>query len=391
MNINVVSPWYPDRYSLYSGTFVEKQVGAVAALGHSVTVEAPEIFPAPAGSIPNFVWNSMRELADDDPSALFRREGISVKVPSPVPTGSGSMGRAESFAKALAMKRDVMPIDFDVCHAHLGVPTARAASMIGDRPLVVTEHQSTIERVLAEPGAISAYRELVTESARFVTVSSSLKRRIISRIGQDLEPHIHVVPNIVDVSGIVWTDRREPRTSHWIYVGTIAEHKGVELLARAFDSYRKRDAQAHLTLIGGGPHLSWLKRFVAGRQLSGAVSIVGAVPQNEVGRYLAGADVMVHLSRSETFGIATLEAIAAGLPVVSLENGGAEDSWGDFVDLVGRLLPSTSEPEEVADAVHGLQDSWTHLDLREGRSQVEERYSAKAVADRLDLIYREVA
>ena len=389
MRVQVVSPWYPDRYSPYSGIFVKKQVDALKALGHEVAVEVPVIYPAPQGDVPESVYEAMRDLAAKDPTSVFVRQDGVVRIPAPVPSRSGDMGRAEAYAAATRVKRTFMPVEADVTHAHLGVPTGWALLQLGDHPLVVTEHQSTLDRVFSQPGGIQAYRD-VLEGAKVLCVSGHLKEQIVAGTDFAQANSIEVVPNIVDLSDIPFRERTRRTPVHWIYVGTIAVHKGIELLLRAFKVFSRRHGSATLTVVGEGPHRPWVERFGAGAGLSRSISFVGSVSHEEVGAFLDKADVFVHLSKSETFGIASLEAIGAGLPVVSLRNGGAESAWGDFEGVVGRLLPTDVTPIDVADAVATLGRHGHALDHRLGRQMVQERFSPEHIAEDLTAIYQRI-
>ena len=391
MKIQVVTPWYPDSYSPYSGVFVKKQVDALVSRGHQVSVENPEIYPAPPGEVPAEVWKAMRELASTDTTALFAEYGESTRVPAPVPSGSGMLGRAEAFRQALELKRDFLPVDADITHAHLGIPTGLALLDLGDRPLVVTEHQSTLVRVFAQTGGVTAYSRVVAEAAAFLCVSEHLKEEIVAAIGEEYADRIRVVPNVVDLEDIRFRVRSEGQVDRWIYVGTVFQHKGIDLLLRSFRLFRRSHPGATLTIVGQGPHTPWVERFIAANGLNQSVELVGSVPHGEVGKYLDAADVMVHVSPAETFGIASLEAIGAGLPLVSLRNGGADSAWGEFEDEVGRLLPLDSAPGDVVAAVRGLYGPGSGLDLVRGRNEVEVRFSAASVAMVLESIYQEVA
>jgi glycosyltransferase involved in cell wall biosynthesis len=114
------------------------------------------------------------------------------------------------------------------------------------------------------------------------------------------------------------------------------------------------------------------------------------VPHDQLGGYLARADVMVHLSPAETFGIAPLEAIGSGLPVVSLRNAGAVNTWGDIAQECGLLLPLEASPKEIAEAISELARSTTRLQPAVGRQAVLDRYSPGVVAGRLMATYAEV-
>jgi glycosyltransferase involved in cell wall biosynthesis len=200
---------------------------------------------------------------------------------------------------------------------------------------------------------------------------------------------IRVIPNIVDLDGIPFRDRRPNPFSSWIYVGGLATHKGVETLLRAFSRYRAdHDSDATLTLVGAGPLQNWVRRFIEDETIAGSVRLTGAVDRSRLGALLDLADVMVHLSPYETFGLAVLEAIGAGLPVVSLANGGVDSTWRDHEPACGVILDPSSGPGEVAEAVARLRSS-DALDLASGRAMVVSRFSPVAVGKRLLEVYEE--
>ena len=301
------------------------------------------------------------------------------------------LGRAAAFETALRLKREFLPIEADVTHAHLGIPTGLALLEMQEQPLVVTAHQSTLDRVFGQVGGIGAYREVVRGADAFLCVSEHLKHQVVAAIGAEFAFMIEVVPNVVDLSDIPFRPRNEGALDHWVYVGTVARHKGVELLMKSFKLHRKKNADAVLTIVGDGPHRAWVERFSSASGIAGSLNFVGSVDHDKIGAYLDAADVMVHLSPSETFGITSLEAIGAGLPVVSLRNGGADSTWGDFESAVGRLLPVNAEPEDVVAGVRSLHDHNSDLDSLRGLAEVVARYSQASVGSRLEQIYSEVA
>jgi len=393
MRVRVVSPWYPDYASAYSGVFVEKQVAALREIGHDVFVDVPHIFPAPPGPLPKAVTEAMRSLARRSLDAMYASSDGVTYVPTPVPSRGGHMGRAEAMAGALGMFEEFRPEAANLVHAHLGMPTGWAlARTIGDRPLVVTEHQSTIASVLAEPRSAHGYREVLHRADAFVCVSDNLRTQIADALGNWVDERIEIVPNIVDLTGITFVERPDPAFQSWIYVGGLVAHKGVQTLMKAFAKYvTDYDPHATLTLVGDGPLRKWIETFAASKGLGRSVELAGPVEHVQLGHYLGKADLMVHLSPAETFGIAPLEAIGAGLPVVSLRNNGALDNWGDIEGQCGSLLDLSSGPEQVAEAVVQFRDATDRLDPVYGRRVVEERFSAPVVARRLSDIYERVA
>lgn len=383
MKVNVVSPWYPDEVAIYSGIFVKDQVQAVESLGAEVTVEVPAVYPAPAAPVPTGVFDAMRELAGSAPQSLYKTEGSVVWIPSPVPSRSGMTGRSVAFRESIRMKRSFLPLSGDVTHAHLGVPTAWAVMGLDQQPLIVTEHQSTLADLLGRDDTRELYRQVLDHAAAFICVSAVLKELLLTTFGGAAND-VLVIPNIVDLAGIPFTPRPGNAFSKWIYVGGIAEHKGVMTLLRAFAAYRSAyDPKASLLIVGEGNLRSWVASFAEANRLGDSVEMIGAIPREELGTALHRSDVMVHLSPYETFGLASLEAIGAGLPVITLNNGGVESTWADHETSCGRILAKDTSPGEIAAAAATLRDDGSGLDAAAGRDMVVNRFSSDTVGRQL--------
>lgn len=389
MKIRVVSPWYPDYSTPRSGTFVASQVEALKAAGHQIQVQVPQIFPAPAGQVPQMVADSMRTLVGRSVDAMFHTVDEVTYIPSPVPSRSGPLGRTDAMAKSISMLASMEEERPDLIHAHVGLPAGLAvAKSEKDLPLVVTEHWSGLATALENREVAEAYGDLIRNAKGFICVSNHLKGQICTAVGEWASDLIQVVPNVVDLSGIDFRQRDRFGFSSWIYVGGLTRNKGVQTLVRAFDVYVKRhDRSAVLTIVGDGPLRRWIERFSASRGLADAIDVVGPIEHASLSTHLYGADVMVHLSPVETFGIASLEGIASGLPVVSLRSTGADETWGSLEKECGALLDVDSTPSQIAAAVAALRDSAESLDIAMGRSMIERRYSPNVVARQLVGIY----
>lgn len=391
MRVQVVTPWYPDYASVYLGVFVQQQVETLRRQGLSVGVEVPQLFPAPPGSIPESVTETIKLLAERDPDSVYPAADGVTWIPVPVPARSGYAGRAIEFASCISAKRSVLPVEADVTHAHLGVPTGAALLELGVRPLVVTEHQSTLDHVLREPRAREFYGNTLEAADAFLVVSAHLRDRLIREFGEDCAGGIEVMPNIVDLSEIAFAARPDYACSSWIYVGALVAHKGARLLVKAFGEYRERfDPGATLTVVGDGDLADWAVQYCAGRGLGSGLRLLGAVPHSQLADHLREADVMVHMSPAETFGIASLEGIGSGLPIVSLRNGGAEDNWGPIEQIAGVLLQPDASPTDVAEAVDELRRDPSRLDLAAARRFIESSFAPGAIAERLRSVYDRV-
>jgi glycosyltransferase involved in cell wall biosynthesis/predicted metal-dependent phosphoesterase TrpH len=102
-----------------------------------------------------------------------------------------------------------------------------------------------------------------------------------------------------------------------LYAGRLTKEKGVELLAEAFQTARRRDPRLHLVLAGGGPEEQTLRD-----RLGEHATFLGWQHGQELARVYASADAFLFASRTDTFGQVLLEAQASGLPVVAVAEGG---------------------------------------------------------------------
>jgi glycosyltransferase involved in cell wall biosynthesis len=151
---------------------------------------------------------------------------------------------------------------------------------------------------------------------------------------------------------------------------------------------RLADAQRHarLIIIGDGPERANIATLVAQLNLESRVRLIGL--QTDTAMYYAAADLFVSTSYGwEALGIATVEAQAAGLPVVVTDAGGASEAF--VPDLTGLLVP-TRDPERLAEALGQLvADVDTRLAMgRAGRTHATTRFAVAPMVDAVAEVYR---
>ena len=391
MKVQIITPWYPSASQPYKGVFVANQVSGLRESGIDVAVEVPQIFPAPRGPIPQAVWDGAEKLADQSPELVFPLIGDATHIPCPVPSRSGIPGRCRSFANGIKMKRKYIPVDADIEHVHVGLPAATSVAQISDRPMVITEHSSHVRSECSIPEVADMYREAIENSSTFICVSNFLQKQIADILEVKISEKWKVIPNIVNFDSFPYVPRENFSCSSWIYVGAFFDTKGVVELLRVFALYKKQFApQATLTLVGDGPLRSWVERFARSRGIRDSVIIYGPQNQEDLQKYLAQADLMVHLSKYETFGLISLEAIASGIPVISLRNGGGEETWSDLENFCGRILDLDVEENEIVEAIHDFSLRTSDLDLRFASDSLRQRFSSNSISNKLIEIYESV-
>jgi len=164
-----------------------------------------------------------------------------------------------------------------------------------------------------------------------------------------------------------------------LYVGRLTKEKGVEQLRElcALPGVR-------VALVGGGPQESETKRYFAHTNAQFTGILTGA---DLIDAYNA-ADVFVFPSQSETFGLAPLEAMACGLPVIAPFVGGLRDTLQDGFNAI---VYDPTRPQSLIDAVITLRDNQTlRQSLGEQAHTYAQHKSWQASMDQLIDIYREL-
>lgn len=179
-----------------------------------------------------------------------------------------------------------------------------------------------------------------------------------------------------------------PQTARILFLGSLERAKGVRDLVDAFAVVRAAVPDAELVLAGSGSEEAALRSAASAAGLNGAVRLVGRVPHGEVGNALRDASLLCLPSAGEPYGMAIVEAMAAGRAVVATDRGGP----AELVDRErgGRLVPP-GDAGALADALLDLlrdRDRLAEMGAFNRRRAIEE-LSLDATLDRLEEIYAE--
>jgi glycosyltransferase involved in cell wall biosynthesis/putative flippase GtrA len=193
---------------------------------------------------------------------------------------------------------------------------------------------------------------------------------------------VHDVPLGVPLAAVDEAPRAEIE-SDVIYVGRLIEHKGVDMLLRAFRSLLDGRPELRLVIVGVGPEEKRLAALVRELGLETSVSMLGEVPDDaRVYGLMKASKVLALPSRREGFGLVVLEANAAGLPVVTLDH--PDNAARDLVQ------PGVSGFLAQPDAEDLARTLAVALDRRETTSpqSVAALYDWGPATDRLDGLLR---
>jgi glycosyltransferase involved in cell wall biosynthesis len=242
---------------------------------------------------------------------------------------------------------------FDVLEADavpvMQIFTLRLVTWLRRRPLVVTWHEvwglAYWRQYLGSLGPIAAAAErwALALPDRIVCPSDGTAARVRAAVGDRKD--VLVVPNGIDLQQIAAVAAAS-RSTDVVFVGRLIEHKNVASLLAGVAALKDAGTPVRCSIIGSGPEEPLLRAAATRLGINEFVRFLGRMPESaDVLSHLKSAAVFCWLSEREGFGIAALEAMACGLPVVAYDHpdNHARTFLEDGVNcrLVADLLPQT--------------------------------------------------
>jgi glycosyltransferase involved in cell wall biosynthesis len=215
----------------------------------------------------------------------------------------------------------------DIVWGHYLVPTgtiARRAARSVRVPYVLTAHGTDVTNAERSPRIGKATRAALADACAVFAVSEDLAGRLDAVTGTPLTDRLHVVSAGIDMEAFTdgdaavaaaalgW-DAEGPRVA---CVGNLIPRKNIGRLLAAFAAARLEWGGGSLALIGDGPERDELESLAADLGVAEAVRFAGSVAPADVPRWLRACDVGCLVSLREGFGLAAIEPLACGRPVV---------------------------------------------------------------------------
>ena len=230
------------------------------------------------------------------------------------------------LAAAARMAKVVDEHGLDILHVHYAYPHAVSAylarRMSGRRNLkiVTTLHGTDIALVRQDESFASLTKFGILESDAVTAVSAFLRRT--TRTWFDLRKPIEVIPNFVDSKRFKPAGVREPGPFRIVHVSNFRPVKRSLDAVKAFRIVAQKH-DARLKMIGVGPEVKEAKALARRLRVADRIEFTGEERQVETA--LASSDLLLSTSEFEGFGLAPLEAMAVGLPVVATRAGGISE------------------------------------------------------------------
>lgn len=400
MRIFILPSWCPTAEQPLSGTFFVEQAHAMAHLRSDWIVAlcqfdlAGSRVPWRPLDIPRFLTDWLytpRLVCTEAQSGLHEYQ-----VWAPYLPRFGSQSKWGANVSALASQARSALDDFiqrfgkpDVIHAQAVYPGGAAAVALGQEygiAVGLTEHMGPFPPptlCLPDGKVMPLVADTYAGASLCSAVSQSLANRIMDL---SLADDVAVLPNFLpnEFGSDQGNFPTAPRDGFaFLSVGGPSHAKGTDVLLKALAQV---SSDVTLRVVGDSPDMAFFQQFAVDLGVSERVRWLGVVTREQMPEHYQACDAFVLPSRGETFGIAFIEALAFGKPLIATRCGGPEDivHAGN-----GLLVPLKS----VDDLVVAMQNVVAHADRytpQALRLDFLARFSASAALSRIELWYQRV-
>ncbi|WKS95130.1 N-acetyl-alpha-D-glucosaminyl L-malate synthase BshA [Riemerella columbina] len=301
------------------------------------------------------------------------------------------------IALSSAIYQVVKLYQLDLIHAHYAIPYAYAAyvakQMLEDEdiqiPVVTTLHGTDITLVGQHPSYKAAVQFSINHSDAVTSVSESLKKDTLKAF--NIKKEILVIPNFIDNSlyrldAICHRNQlAEDNEKLLIHVSNLRKVKRVPDVLAVFKRVQKVVA-SKLIIIGEGPEMELINHFLVEHpHLIDKVRLLGKT--NNLYEVLKCTDVFLLPSEQESFGLAALEAMAAGNAVISSNAGGIPEV--NIQGVTGFLSPVGDVEDMALNTIKLLQDEALLAHMKANAKTIAHMFDIKNIIPQYEAMYQE--
>lgn len=282
----------------------------------------------------------------------------------------------------------------DVLHVHYAIPHASAAFMATQIlksqgisiPFITTLHGTDITLVGKDPSFEPVITFCLNQSDAVTAVSESLKNDTYEHFS--IKQNIHVIPNFIAVE-----NEPKPRTCLrsvyaqenefvFCHISNFRKVKRVEDVLEVFRLVNEK-VPSKLLLVGDGPERTALEKLCRQHGLCDRIIFIGKI--QDTSHVLELSDIFLLPSETESFGLAALEAMAVGVPVISSNTGGIPEvnihgetgylsNVGDVQDMAANALRILESRESLDGFKKRAKERSTIFDLANILPMYEDLY-----------------
>ena len=309
------------------------------------------------------------------------------------------LGTIASTPICPSLPRWLSRLEADVTHLHFPHPPGEVAHLLVGRAagMVITYHADIVRQRHLLPLYEPLLRRVLGRANRILATSPAYIES--SRFLRAVRDKCVVVPIGIDVGRFESRsgEPRAPLRARWhlppdrpvaVFVGRLRYYKGLDYLLRSLPLV----PDLHLLLVGGGPLWNSTRALAEALGVANRVVFTGDVDDGDLPACYAAGDLFVLPShtRAEAFGTSIVEAMAAGLPVISTEIQ-TGTSWVNQDGVTGLVIPPC-DPGALAAAMGALAADPARRSAmgRAGRARAHEMFEASMMVEAVEAVYRAV-
>lgn len=340
----------------------------------------------------------------DDMSYKYEKDEHVVRIPG-IPIGIYDYRLTGIYPIRIINKIKNWNLDIIHSHTEFGVGTfARIISKQFNIPLVHTYHTMYEDYVhyITKGYFVKSSKKLAEYFTKFYCDKTATELIVPSKKTYSLfkekykvNRNVHIVPTGIEVDRFYKEKLKNTHIDRLkrelnikendfviAYVGRLAKEKNIEVLIEMHAEILK-EHKAKLLIVGNGPDYSHFIEMAQKLGIEDSVILTGAVPWEEVPYYYSVADVFATASKTETQGLTVVEAMAAGLPVICVE----DDSFKDVVidGLNGKTFKTKKQYKK---AVQSLITNHEQLTVMKKQARITaDSHSLKYYAEKVLDVY----
>lgn len=271
------------------------------------------------------------------------------------------LANARVFAELVERHAYEQVVFFDAAARLYGVglaPERRSSVLVHGTELLATSSEWKSRRLWLQRRAMQRAQRVVATSKAVAALAAAALPGLVAEVVHPCFDRDRVYASDVH--------RRSPYpvaagTFVLLTVSRLSERKGHEDVLRLLARVRHRLPLFHYFVVGEGPQRSTLEALIGALGLTNEVTLLGAVPTAELGRYYHFADLFIMLSRSssegvEGFGLTFIEAMLSGTPSLASRHGGVVEAvQHDVTGLTVDPADAAATDEALLALVHDEQ------------------------------------
>lgn len=273
----------------------------------------------------------------------------------------------------------------DIIHVHgMSFETSIALFIknIDHVPYVITEHSSSFDRKFKE--FRKNHFDFIRCSSKIIAVSRYLAKII------EVECNINnviVIPNVVD--NVFFKKKNYIKKTNDVYtfltIGSLDKNKNHEDLIYAFFKVFK-NTNVVLRIAGNGPLRRKIIKLIAKLKLENQIKLLGQLSREDVYNEMIKSNCFILSSKSETFGVVLIEALACGIPVISTSSGGPNE----IISGENGLLVILNDVDDLSYAMQKMHTDSSQYNAEFLMNSCKNLYGEQSFINKIEKVYKTI-